>query len=228
MRRPKLVGLCVCCAVLGAACNDDGRTLRDAKPSQNESISVPSNPAPDAGDEPEVSLEVTRPPRVGVIGPWLADGPIPATYTCDGANTSPSLTWGEPDLEVAEIAITVTDDQAPDFVHWALVGLDSSATAMAEDDIPETVIEGTNGYGQLGYTGPCPPVGETHTYRYTIHFLERPIDALQGVPGTDLVAEIQDAELDSIELVGTYTRPPGATNPVLSTSPTSPSSPTTP
>lgn len=215
MRCPKVICVAVSLTALVAGCDDDGRTLRPAAPGQDGSISVPSAPPVDEPgvSDTDVAEVVTDPPRVGVVGPWIAEGQVPVRYTCDGANTSPSLTWGEPSIEVAEIAVTVTDDQAPGYVHWALTGLESSATALAENEIPEWVIEATNSAGTVGYTGPCPPAGETHTYRYTIHFLDQPIDALQGVAGAQLLSQINDATIESIELVGTYSRPAGATDP---------------
>lgn len=154
----------------------------------------------------EVPVPETEPEVISVIGPWADGEMIPDTYTCDAANTSPALTWGVAPEDTAEVAITVTDDQAPDFVHWAITGLEPAATAIAENAAPEGSVESLNGAGVLGYTGPCPPAGETHTYRYTVHFLNTRLEIASGTTGAEMLAAIDAATTTSVELVGLFAR----------------------
>ena len=105
-----------------------------------------------------------------------------------------------------EIAITLEDQDQPDFVHWVMSGIDPFATSLAEGAVPEFAIVGLNGRGQPGYTGPCPPVGETHTYVYTVHFLDQATELADGAPGADLQAFVKGATFESRTISGTYSQ----------------------
>ena len=208
MRRPSSVVVLARLVLVAGGCRGDGRTLRPAGSNQHQSISVPTtpttDPSEDTGDE---AADPDAASSFGVIGPWADSGAIPVTYTCDGANTSPALTWGDIPAGTAEIAVSLTDDDAPDFMHWVVVGLPGTATSINENATPVGALVGTNSNGATGYTGPCPPAGETHTYRYSVHFLDQQIEATSGDDDAALLDSISLAEIDSIDLVGTYSRP---------------------
>jgi Raf kinase inhibitor-like YbhB/YbcL family protein len=68
--------------------------------------------------------------------PAFADGsPIPAKYTCEGADISPPLVWsGIPD-GARSLVLIVDDPDAPDprapkaiWVHWVVYSLPPDAT----------------------------------------------------------------------------------------------------
>jgi Raf kinase inhibitor-like YbhB/YbcL family protein len=206
-----------------AACNDDGRTMRPASPDQSASVSttapVTDPPAPGAADGelgvPPVTVvppTVTTspqavPPLLVVSAPWPDGGVIDPHYTCDGENVSPFLAWTDPPEGTVEIAIVATDDDAPGFVHWALAALDPLSTSLGEARVPEFAIQGVNSAGTPGYTGPCPPRGETHTYHFTVYFLGRQTVLPDGAPGEDLLDAIRANAFDSASASGTYSRP---------------------
>ncbi len=50
---------------------------------------------------------------------------IPAKYTCQGEDISPSITWGEPPDGTRSLAIIVDDPDAPGgvFTHWIIFNL---------------------------------------------------------------------------------------------------------
>ena len=50
---------------------------------------------------------------------------IPARYSCDGHNISPSLVWNEPPAGTRSFALIVDDPDAPGgtFTHWILFNL---------------------------------------------------------------------------------------------------------
>jgi len=51
----------------------------------------------------------------------FADGqPIPTQYSCDGADHSPQLSWGEPPEGTKSFALVMDDPDAPSgtFRHW--------------------------------------------------------------------------------------------------------------
>ncbi len=207
-------------AMVGAGCNDDGRTLRPAKPSQNQTISTTVAPTdPVIGEEgafgslpvfvpgTDVGVDDTTVSAFTVTAPWRDAGAIDARYTCDGANVSPALSWTAAPVGTVEIAITLTDDDAPGFVHWVIGGIDPSNIALGEATVPEGAYQATNGDGEIGYSGPCPPTGSEHGYRVTVHYLGQQIELGDGADGHDLLLAVDSASIAFAEVTGTYSRP---------------------
>jgi Raf kinase inhibitor-like YbhB/YbcL family protein len=153
------------------------------------------------------SADLGTVPFVAQIGaPWADGGPIPKDLTCDGANRSPALTWSKAPAGTVEIALTMTDDQAPGVVHWAVAGLPAASTAAAAGSIASSAIQATNVSGTVGYTGPCPPKGSTHTYRLTVHYLAQATELATGVAGADLLSAIEGSTFAQATVTGTYRR----------------------
>jgi Raf kinase inhibitor-like YbhB/YbcL family protein len=98
-------------------------------------------------------------------------GAIPKRYTCDGANISPALRWTAPPARTASFSLTVFDPDAPGggFLHWQIARLPAGARGLP----PGSHLGGQNGAGGKGYTGPCPPAGPAHHYRFTLRALDR-------------------------------------------------------
>src|SRR4051812_34048240 len=99
--------------------------------------------------------------HVAVNLPWKDGGRIPRKYTCDGANVEPEVSAGKiGGADSRTIAIVMTDPDAPGgtFVHWT-----------AWDG-----AEGKNSFGKTGYSGPCPPKGDSpHRYVVTVYALRQ-------------------------------------------------------
>lgn len=137
-------------------------------------------------------------------------GPIPALFTCEGADVSPPLRWRGVPPGTKSLALLVHDPDAPggDFVHWILVGLDPGRSSLAQDpgEIPGTV-QGQNNFGTRGYRGPCPPPGAPH--RYVFELL-----ALDGRPGLEpgftparFLKAVKGHELGRARFVASFGRP---------------------
>jgi Raf kinase inhibitor-like YbhB/YbcL family protein len=141
-----------------------------------------------------------------VLAPWREGAAIDARYTCSGVNVSPPLSWSPAPAGTAEIAITRADEQAPTFVHWVIAGLAPDATTIDEDEAPVGVVQAVNGAGGTGYTGPCPPQGETHTYRITVHFLDAQTELGDGADADDLLAVIDASTITEASVTGTFSR----------------------
>jgi len=197
--------------LIAGGCNDDGRTLRPAKPGQMSSISTTSAPDTTGGaviGQPTTTMTDGSFPAAGltVIAPWREGAEIDPRYTCDGPNVAPALSWSAAPAGTAEIAITLTDFDAPGYVHWVIAGLADTAISINEQTVPFGAYEGTNSNGVIGYAGPCPPSGETHTYIMTVYYLFEPVDLSDGTPGLDLMDAIQAVELDEASVTGTFSR----------------------
>ena len=95
-----------------------------------------------------------------------AGGTIPARYTCDGANVSPALRWTAPPRGTRFLSLTVVDPDAPGgrFVHWRIPRLPASLRGLPAD----SHLGGPNSAGTNGWTGPCPPAGPPHHYRFEL------------------------------------------------------------
>ena len=98
---------------------------------------------------------------------------------CHGGNVSPQLSWsGAPDGTLS-YAVTMFDLDANGgrgWWHWALFDIDAKTTSLASgagDAVgPLGGSSGTNSFGDLGYSGPCPPKDEKmHRYVVTVYAL---------------------------------------------------------
>ncbi len=134
--------------------------------------------------------------------------PIPASHTCTGADVSPALSWSGAPAGTRSFALTCLDPDAPSgtFVHWLAWDIAADATALAEGAKPP--VEGTNGAGKVGYTGPCPPKGGgDHRYFFTLYALD--VETLSLPSSTKrpaLEAAIAGHALGSAAVMGKYRR----------------------
>jgi Raf kinase inhibitor-like YbhB/YbcL family protein len=106
------------------------------------------------------------------------NGMIPKPYTCDGQNTNPPLQWTGIPATAKSLAMTLEDPDAPGglFVHWVIFNMPPSLTGLMEAmptdvKLADGTIQGLNGSGKPGYTGPCPPSG-VHRYFWRVYALD--------------------------------------------------------
>ena len=135
-------------------------------------------------------------------------GTIPRRFTCDGDDVSPALEWaGAPETTSALILI-VDDPDARGFVHWIVLDLPGADGDLPKGVSPtaDTLQQGRNDFGNVGWGGPCPPSG-THHYRFTLTAIAAPL-GLAGHPSAqDVAAALGKAEvLGKADLTGTYRR----------------------
>jgi Raf kinase inhibitor-like YbhB/YbcL family protein len=140
-------------------------------------------------------------------------GNIPPKYTCEGDNLSPPLTWGGTPAQTRSFALVMDD---PDvllgaFTHWVVFDLDPTMSALGEGaqvapQLPGSTIQGKNGFGKVGYGGPCPPRGRPHHYRFTLYALD---DLLRLAPGSSkkqVLGAMKGHILEQTQLVGLFQR----------------------
>ena len=216
--------------MLAAGCRHDGRYMRPALASQNGTVSTTvASTVPDTEDDffSTTATDPAEPPggpiasSTTVIGgtgsstlaplvapqtvtaPWRDGGPIDARYTCKGANVSPALSWTAAPEGTQEIAITLIDQDAS-FDHWTMAGIKPDVTSLAENTPPEGAVAALNGSGTTAYTGPCPPAGTTHTYRITVHYLDRALLLSSGGTAAAMRTAIDDATIATAQVTGTF------------------------
>jgi Raf kinase inhibitor-like YbhB/YbcL family protein len=132
-------------------------------------------------------------------------GIIPAQYTCDGADTSPQLAWTDVPDGADSLALIVDDPDAGGFVHWVLTDVGSDVRELPSGDGDSIGTPGRNGFGRIGWGGPCPPSGQ-HRYRFTLYALASPIEIAGEADATAVRDAIRDVVLAEATLTGVYTR----------------------
>jgi Raf kinase inhibitor-like YbhB/YbcL family protein len=147
--------------------------------------------------------------RISLTSNAFRDGqPIPTQYSCDGADQSPPLQWGEPPPGTKSFVLVVDDPDAPSgtFRHWGVYDIPASARSIGAGQKVGTEV--SNDFGKPGYGGPCPPKGHgPHHYHFKLFALD--VDKLNVGPGARVVDVENEASKHAIaqgELVGTYER----------------------
>ena len=147
---------------------------------------------------------------------FAAGGPIPREYTCDGADHSPPLSWGNPPAGTRSYALIVDDPDAPDpaapkviWVHWVAYNIPASISALnvnaTRSAMPAGTREGLNDWKAPGYRGPCPPIGR-HRYFHRLYALDAVLPDLGSATKQKLESAMQGHVLGTAELMGTYQR----------------------
>ncbi len=189
--------------VLGLAlpgCSSSSANAVDAPPAQD--AAAQDGAAQDGG--PASGMVLTSPA-------FAEGGTVPTVNTCNGANTSPVLSWTGAPSSTQSFAVVLTDLTIA-MAHWVIYDIPASATGLP------AAIENTSspasvpGAGQIvsihspviGFYGPCPPQPPAHSYQFAVYALD--VATLPGVSAQssrpDAVAAIQAHRLDSGTLTG--------------------------
>lgn len=213
-RRRAVLSAALALGLLATGCSHDGREMREPNESQFPATTVRTETTvgpmvtgdlPGSTDALGTDEELEGGGSGFVLtGPWPRGGPIPERHTCDGEDLAPTLRWfGVPDGTVA-LAILVTDLDANGFVHWVIGNLDADRTVLPEDVVPPGAVQATNSAGTLGWTGPCPPEGESHRYSFRLHALDQQIELPDGAPAAEFVALLDATTLATASYEGRY------------------------
>jgi Raf kinase inhibitor-like YbhB/YbcL family protein len=140
--------------------------------------------------------------------------PIPRRFTCDGEDVSPPLGWGGAPEATQVVALVMDDVDAPDdspVIHWLLFNLppevhELPAAMPRLEWFDVGTVQIPNSFGRIGHSGPCPPSGELHHYRFTLSALDAPLKLGPAAPTRQVLDAIQAHTIDHVQLVGTYRR----------------------
>ncbi len=102
-----------------------------------------------------------------------------------------------------ELAITLTDLDAADFVHWVIAGLDPASTGIAAGKVPAGAVQATNGFGDAKYGGPCPPDG-SHTYLLRLYALGAKANLADGIGAATAIDALEANQLASASVSGIF------------------------
>jgi Raf kinase inhibitor-like YbhB/YbcL family protein len=137
---------------------------------------------------------------------------IPAKYTCDGQNISPSLAWADAPGGTRALALICDDPDAPagTWVHWVAFNLPPDTTGLAEAVPADKTlltggVQGMNSGRRIGYSGPCPPSG-THRYYFRLYALDNTLSLGSSATAKDVQAAMKGHILAEAQLMGRYKR----------------------
>ena len=155
-----------------------------------------------------------------VESPTMETGELmPRTYSPDGPNLSPPLTWRGLPEGTRQLAVLCQDHGAgfpPPWVHWIIYNIPASAGGLPEgvpfdasDAVPEEItgaVQGNNGWGLAMYRGPAPPVGSVHHYHFAVYALDAELDLPTGLTRSELLEAIDGHVIGQGDMVPLYRR----------------------
>ena len=184
-RHLRIILALTCVALLGA-CSSDGRKMQEPSANQQESIAVTTT----------AGAVMTPVGGFALTPPWAEGAQLDARFTC-AAGISPSLTFVNVASDVVTLALSIVDETTNNSVQWIVANIQPTQTALTEGQVPIGSIQATNALGTIGFGAPCPPAGETHTYRLTGYGLSQQLDLENGVDSATLIQSIELAALDT-------------------------------
>lgn len=138
--------------------------------------------------------------------------PIPVTFTCDGVNVSPPLTWTAGPVTTGSYALVFTDlDNG--LIHWAIWDIPDTIFSLVQGIQNVTLPNPPGGTTKqvlsydnntYGYLGPCPL--SVHTYEWVVYAIAPA--TLPGVTTGSTRTQVETAvlanQIGSASLTGTY------------------------
>ena len=139
---------------------------------------------------------------------------------CTGDNNFPKLSWSNPPSGTNSFVLIVDDPDGGDWVHLNLYNIPSTTSSIpriedASSSVPKYGLDistisggfvGANGWGSsvLGWSGPCPPSGTTHTYYFKLYAMSvSSISAIGNIKRSDFETANSASILDSTEISAT-------------------------
>lgn len=138
---------------------------------------------------------------------------FPPEYTRDGGNQSPLIRLNG--LDAASVAVMVFNPfikTCCSFTPWIIWNLPAEPIVPPGipnggiTTLPAPSVQGRNDYGIIGYTGPNPPVGETHRYQFKVYGLDAILDLAPRSDKHALIAAMRGHVLQYGETVAICTR----------------------
>ena len=227
---PALVWAVILVALFAAGCSSD-----DDGDSGTGAPAAASDQAPSAGTEAQAAADSEQAPEPQVEASIVFTSPvfnekkrIPKKHTCteisaNVPNISPSLAWeGIPDGTVSLALIMYSlEVEGEERVHWVMWNMPPPRTGLEEGvehaaKLADGTAQGTNGVGEVGYLGPCPPVivqgsggqgggqkkRDIEKYYFKLYALDTMLDLPSSTTRADLLKAIDGHIVASGELVG--------------------------
>jgi Raf kinase inhibitor-like YbhB/YbcL family protein len=145
---------------------------------------------------------------------------IPFEHTGAGANISPPLAWKGAPAGTKSFMLICTDPDAPSpanpdpnpFIHWFVLNIPATTKyllagvpRLEQLSTPFGATQFSNGFDEIGYSGPMPPKGSgKHRYIFTIFAMDR-VHVLDPNLAPEAFEKILESSvLAKAELIGNY------------------------
>ena len=170
-----------------------------------------------------VLLACTKPPIVPRLAPGASNASItvtspaftegariPVDFTCDGTELMPELVISSPPEGTRSLVVLVDDPDAPSGVFTHMVGFNlapGTRTIPGGTDLTgvgEAARFGLNDFEVARYSGPCPPQGEGHRYRFRVIALDTMLKLPEGAPKRQVDEAMDGHILGEGSLVGNF------------------------
>ncbi|MFO0742692.1 MAG: YbhB/YbcL family Raf kinase inhibitor-like protein [Labilithrix sp.] len=115
-------------------------------------------------------------------------GRIPVDCTCDGTEIMPEIVISSPPENTKSLLVLVEDPDAASgvFTHMVAFNLAPELRKLPAGQELTNVGEGArwglNDFSVAHYSGPCPPKGEAHRYRWRVIALDTMLKLSEGSP----------------------------------------------
>lgn len=126
---------------------------------------------------------------ITVTSPAFAEGArIPVDHTCDGKDVIPEIVLSSPPENTKSLVLYVEDPDAPSgtFVHMVAFNLSPDLRKLTSGteltNAGDNARFGLNDFSVAHYSGPCPPRGEAHRYRFRVVALDTVLKLPEGTP----------------------------------------------
>ena len=138
---------------------------------------------------------------------------FPQEHMCDGKNLSPEIRLKG--VKAEALAIIVYNPSSRKgysyaaWLIWNLPPVEIIPAGIPHGKLvtdPISGVQGKNDEGELGYTGPCPPAGESHRYIFRIYGLDEMLDLSGGATKYQLKAAMSGHVIQSGQTEGVATR----------------------
>lgn len=147
-----------------------------------------------------------------VASPGFADGrPLPAKYTCAGADISPALQWEHAPAGTKSFVLICDDPDAPggSWIHWIIYDVPGNLEGLPEhiapaETLPNGAMQGLNSFRKVGYNGPCPPPGGPHRYFFKLYALDTPLHLKPRATRPELLQAMRGHVLAEAQTMGTH------------------------
>lgn len=140
---------------------------------------------------------------------------LPVTFTQDGQNISPPLSWSRGPAGTKTYVILTEDSgvaRPQPVFHWVLFNVPANTTSLPQAlptdpklMTPAGAMNGLNIRKASGYMGPKPPAGQTHPYHFEVFALDTSLGLDPATADRNaVVAAMTGHVLAEGEVVGTY------------------------
>lgn len=146
---------------------------------------------------------------------FAANQSIPKRNSCEGENLSPPLTWPAPPAATKSFVLILDDPDAVPVVgyvydHWIVFNIPATTTSLPEGvptdkRLSDGSQQSPNSAHTVGYSGPCPPNGQTHKYVFTLYAVDSLLDLQSGATKEQIMKAIEGHTLAKAELAGSFT-----------------------